>query len=136
MKILMSLNHLTAAHVVMVGHKRRGLSHQRKLRHHCAYYHGEQLLSDKWSYLVIRGRDLGSNCNLRKLVINQSLEILPAGVEVACRQESYFGTTYGVTKETYLKECERINALFKKEAASPSASTIYRQKVAKILGEE
>jgi hypothetical protein len=136
MKILVSLSFLSPDQVAMVGNKRQGLLHQRKLYHYCAYYHGQTILSNKWSLIIIQGRDLGKNCGLQRLVRNQRLEILPAGVEVARLQENHFATTYGLTKDTYISECERIDAMFKTEVASATASSRYRRGVEESLAEE
>jgi hypothetical protein len=128
LKTLMSLGHLTKEQVAAVRNARSGLLHQRKLAHRCAYYHGEQLMADKWSYFVIQGRN-DSTRDLPRLVRDKRIEILPAGVEAAKAQEAFFESQYGLTKRTYLAECERIEAMFKDERAHAAASVRYREQV-------
>ena len=135
LKTLLSLGHLTNVQVEAVHNKRHGLLHQRKLVHHCAHYHGEQLMSDKWSYFVIQGKS-DQKHDLKRLVLDKRLEILPAGVEVAKVQEALFENTYGLTKRAYLEECERVAALFKHKGASAAASQYHRRRVEESLSEE
>jgi hypothetical protein len=131
----LSLGHLTQEQVAAVGHKRDGLLHQRKFAHYCAYYHGEQLMSDKWSYFAIQGKE-DQKRDLQRLVRNKRIELLSPGVEIAKTLEARFEELYGLTKESYLAECKRIAALFNSEAAHAAASVNYRRKVEEDLSHE
>lgn len=114
----------------MVQHKSYGVQHQVLLRRHCGTSVGCTLLYNKESWFICQqGSKSGDALPLGPLVRNLRLEL--HNEQLAKEFEAKYAEI--ISKEEYLAEVERLDALFKTEKSSAAASSKYRARVAAAL---
>jgi len=132
LKISQNLGIVTEPQIQIVRHKHNGLLHQRRLMRHCGIAYGCSYVTNSLSWLqCLQGAGRGATIKLVRLVRDQRIQLIPNGVGIAQALEERYLEHF--SREMYLAEAKKINALYARNAASANASALYRERVARDL---